>query len=137
MVTSYAGLMAAALIALVLSVTAVFFLGKKGPWGSLWTFFLILFLAIWTVSIYMAPIGPMYWGIAWVPLTIAGLILTTLLIAAMPHETSSTDVDRKTASDTSRESHFFVPAIGRFFWALIILLVMAIMIGMLNPQRAL
>src|SRR4051794_38751366 len=82
----YSGLFAAALISLILTLVSAFFLGKRGPWGSLWTFFLVLFLTLCTVSIYIVPIGPIYWGIAWIPITIAGIIVTILLIAAMPHQ---------------------------------------------------
>lgn len=132
------GLFAAALIALILTVAAVFFVGRRGPWGSLWTFFLVLFLALWTVSIYVVPIGPVYWGIAWIPLAVAGIIVTILLIAAMPHAHHSRDEVSITA--TSKEggkTDLPHTPVGRFFWALIILLVIAIVVGMVNPQVAL
>jgi hypothetical protein len=134
----YTGFFAAALIALILTVSSVFFLGKRGPWGSIWTFFLVLFLTLWTVSIYVAPIGPVYWGIAWVPLTIAGLIVAMLLIAAMPHATSGRDeVSETVVPDVKPQPDSYGSRVGRFFWTLIILFVIAIMVGMLNPQRAL
>lgn len=136
MTVMYQGLFAAALIALVLTVVSVFFLRKRGPWGSIWTFFLVLFLALCTVAIYVAPIGPVYWGIAWIPITIAGIIITILLLAAMPHhersDVSPTEKVSQTPTDKSR-----VTPVGRFFWALIILFIIAIMVGMLNPQLAL
>jgi hypothetical protein len=129
----YSGLFAAALIALILTVVAVFFLGKRGPWGSIWTFFLVLFLTLCTVSIYVAPIGPVYWGVAWIPITIAGIIATILLIAAMPHPHADRDEVHVGKNTTD------VPATpaGRFFWVLIILVIIAIVVGMLNPQSAL
>lgn len=135
---AYTGLFAAALIALVLTISSAFFLGNRGPWGSMWTFFLVLFLALSTVSIYVAPIGPMYRGIAWVPIVVAGVIVTVLLIAAMPHS-----VDKKPArgekegDDITASAEFPTTPVGRFFWVLIILLVIAIIIGMVNPQLAL
>lgn len=130
----YTGLFGAALIALVLTVTAVFFLGKRGPWGSVWTFFLVLFLTLWTISIYVAPIGPRYWGIAWIPIGIAGVILTVLLISAMPHPRDATDQEVSVVPDAKHELPY--RPVGKFFWVLIILLVIAIFIGMLNPQKA-
>jgi hypothetical protein len=133
----YSGLFAAALISIILAVVSVFFLGKKGPWGSMWTFFLVLFLALSTVSIYAAPIGPVYWGVAWIPITIAGIIITILLIAAMPHPGQNTRTN-KTISEAApvSKADFPVTPVGRFFWALIILFVIAIIIGMANPQPA-
>src|SRR5688500_2565268 len=134
----YTGLFAAALISLILTVTAVFFLGKRGPWGSIWTFFLVLFLTLWTVSIYVAPIGPVYWGVAWIPIAIAGLIVTALLIAAMPHrERAYKQREVDVAAARSEPDRSSTHGAGRFFWILIILFVAAIIIGMVNPQKAL
>lgn len=138
MTVAYSGFFAAALIALILTITSVFFLGKRGPWGSIWTFFLVLFLTLWTVSIYVAPIGPVYWGIAWIPLAIAGLIVTALLIAAMPHADYAPDEsDVNIAGTNGQSNRSSSRGAGKFFWVLIILFVMAIMIGMVNPQKAL
>ena len=128
----YPGLFAAALISLILTVTSVFFLGKRGPWGSIWTFFLVLFLTLLTVSIYVAPIGPLYWGVAWIPITIAGFIITALLLSAMPHHTAGKD--SPVASDPTPLPY---RRVGKFFWVLIILFMIAIFIGMMNPQKAL
>lgn len=136
MTATFSGLFAAALIALVLTVASVFFLGNRGPWGSVWTFFLVLFLALATVSIYIAPIGPVQWGVAWIPITIAGIIVTILLIAAMPHPPSRPGL-RAEKSAAEDQSDLPATPIGRFFWVLVILLVIAIVVGMLNPQPAL
>ena len=137
MTVAYSGFFAAALIALILTISSVFFLGNRGPWGSVWTFFLVLFLTMWTVSIYVAPIGPVYWGIAWIPLVIAGLIISLLLIAAMPNVDTAyrkPDVD---VSGTREKKYDSAHGAGKFFWVLIVLFVIAIVVGMLNPQKAL
>lgn len=137
MTVAYSGFFAAALIALILTISSVFFLGKRGPWGSLWTFFLVLFLTLWTVSIYVAPIGPVYWGIAWIPLVIAGLIIAALLIAAMPNVDTAYDEPEVDVSGTREKTYAPTRGAGKFFWVLIVLIVIAIVIGMLNPQKAL
>jgi hypothetical protein len=135
---AYSGLFAAALIALVLTITSVFFLGKRGPWGSIWTFFLVLFLTLWTVSIYVAPIGPVYWGVAWIPVVLAGIIVTALLIAAMPHnEKGYNEREVDVAGVRNEPDRSSTHGAGKFFWVLIILFVAAIIIGMVNPQKAL
>lgn len=134
---AFPGLFAAALIALILTVVSVFFLGKRGPWGSMWTFFLVLFLTLSTVSIYAAPIGPRYWGIAWIPIVVAGIIVTILLIAAMPHPTRKDGRDDKEANEVYAKPDFPVTPVGRFFWVLVIMFIIAIIIGMANPQSAL
>ena len=137
MTVAYSGFFAAALIALILTISSVFFLGKRGPWGSIWTFFLVLFLTLWTVSIYVAPIGPVYWGIAWIPLVIAGLIISALLIAAMPNVDSAYGEPDVDVSGTHEKTYESTRGAGKFFWVLIVLFVIAIVVGMLNPQKAL
>jgi hypothetical protein len=137
MSVGYSGFFAAALIALALTVASVFFLGKRGPWGSIWTFFLVLFLTLWTVSIYVAPIGPVYWGVAWIPLAISGLIITVLLIAAMPHPGGPSREKENVTIPSDTNPNFGHGTGSKFFWALIILFIIAIIIGMTSPQRAL
>jgi hypothetical protein len=137
MAITYQGLFAAALIALILTVASAFFLGKRGPWDSIWTFFLVLFLILSTVSIYVSPIGPVYWGIAWIPILVAGIIVTILLIAAMPHPHSGNNRDKTEVNVAYTRQDSRVTPVGRFFWALVILLAIAIIIGMANPQLAL
>ena len=86
------------------------------------------------MSIYIAPIGPIYVGVAWAPLIIAGVLLTTLLIASMPNANDWRDENIKSVE--TKTEHSSTP-MGRIFWILVILLVMSIMIGMMNPQKAL
>ena len=131
----YSGLVAALLISLVLTFVSVFLFRRKGPWGSVWTLFLVIFLVLWAVSIYISPVGPIYIGVAWAPLLFAGVLLTILLIASMPSVNDWRDDSGKPASETQRE--YLQRPISRFFWTLIILLAVAIMIGMMNPQKAL
>jgi len=130
----YTGLVAALLISSLLTVISVFLLRKRGPWGSAWTLFLVIFLALWTVSIYLAPVGPTYYGVAWAPLIIAGILLTLLLIVSMPGANEWRDESVGPEHRTKKD----VPAkASRLFWVFIFLLAMAIMIGMINPQKAL
>jgi hypothetical protein len=102
-------------------------------------FFLILFLSLWIVSIYIRSVGPVYLGIAWVPIIIAGILLAVLLAAAIPdtnrdqslRDTQSSKVSQADEQDVRNTS------VGRFFWILILLMITAIIIGMMNPQPAL
>lgn len=130
----YAGLIAALLISSFLTIISVFLLRKRGPWGSAWTLFLVIFLALWAVAIYLAPVGPIYYGVAWAPLIIAGILLTLLLIVSMPGANQWRDESLESDPRPKKE----VPVkTSRLFWVFVFLLAMAIMIGMLNPQKAL
>jgi amino acid transporter len=134
----YTGFISALVVSVVITVIAVV-AGRKGPWGTAWTFFLILFLSLWIVSIYIRSVGPVYLGIAWVPIIIAGILLAVLLAAAIPdtnrdqslRDTQSSKVSQADEQDVRNTS------VGRFFWILILLMITAIIIGMMNPQPAL
>lgn len=130
----YSGLVAALLISFFLTIISVFLLRKKGPWGSAWTLFLVVFLALWAVSIYLAPVGPIYYGVAWAPLLIAGIILTLLMLVTMPgaNEWRDESLEAKRPAKQHKQA-----TASPLFWVIIILLVIAVMIGVFNPQKAL
>ncbi|HYG18094.1 MAG TPA: hypothetical protein VD816_04160 [Ohtaekwangia sp.] len=138
----YAGLIAALMMALLFTVIAVFFFQRRGPWGSSWTFFIVLFLALWIVSIYVRSVGPIYWGIAWVPFFLVGLVVSILLVAIIPNAGRIGDGDPDKAdpfpvTEEYQERNVRTGTTGKFFWILVLIMVMAIVVGMLNPQMAL
>lgn len=137
----YSGLIASLIVAIVFTVIVVA-LGRRGPWGSAWTFFLVVFLSLWIVSIYMKALGPVYFGVAWLPLLIAGTLLALLLAAAIPDANHWRDRSLRERTQTEADitgATSILPRTGasRFFWILILLMIMAIIIGMTNPQPAL
>lgn len=129
---------------LALLFTMVFSLGfrNRGPWGSFWTFFLILFLSIWAASFWVSPAGPVYWGIAWVPLFFVGLLLALLLAAAIPPSRPvrrakrmnavkphpNPDPDMDDARITTDEEPALI-ALSAFFWIMLVVLAVAVIIG--------
>jgi hypothetical protein len=135
----YPAFIGAFVVALMLTIVFALLLGKRGPWGSVWTFFLVLFLAILTVAIYITPFGPVYWNIAWIPIVFAGVLFSLLLVAIMPdanqmrdHEIArgSHEEHQSKYSTTHRVAH--TSRIGNFFWILILLFVIAIIMGMVS-----
>jgi hypothetical protein len=139
--TIYPGLLAALVVALLLTVISVA-IGRRGPWGASWAFFLVLFLALWMVAIYIPAAGPVYLGIAWLPIIIAGILLALLLAAAIPdvnhwRDESIRDTETSKVTGLDNKPDIRQTRIGRFFWILILLMVAAIIIGMTNPQPAL
>lgn len=121
-----------AVIFITLAIGAIFFYGlkKTGPWGSLWTFLLVLFLGIFMAAIWIVPIGPIWYGAAWFDLFIIGILLALVLAAATPTSNEqrraafkqSDVVDEKARGDSAI-------ALGGFFWLMIILFVIIIGIG--------
>lgn len=114
-------------------IASLFYYGlkKAGPWGSFWTFFLVLFLGISLVAIWVTPFGPTWYGVAWFDLFIVGLLIALLLAASTP----STDKDRRRAykqSDVVDGQTEAGPAtkLSAFFWVLLVLFVVMIGIGL-------
>ena len=139
------GLIAAIVLALLITTIAALGFGKSGPWGSRWTFFLILVLALWTVSIYVRTIGPVYWNVAWVPLVFFALVMALLLIVIIPMPDANHWRDESIYDSQQRQVTYVKapardgtrpPAMG-LFWGIVIALIIAIIVGMANPQMAL
>lgn len=128
----------AIIIAAIISLIFYFALNARGPWGTLWTFFLVLLFAIWAGSLWISPAGPVYWGIAWIPLFFVGLVFA-LLLAAIPttsderyidETTETTDVNLTSEEvERRREADRTAAAVSGFFWVLLLILFIVIIIG--------
>jgi hypothetical protein len=69
-------------ISLLLSLLFVIVLSSRGPWGTFWTFFLILFLGIGAIGQWVDPVGPDVDGTRWASLLATGFILALMLAMA-------------------------------------------------------
>jgi hypothetical protein len=139
-----AGFIVALIVAIFITGIAAVLIKRTGPWGSAWTFFLFAFLALWTSTVYVRGIGPVYYGIAWLPLLFISVILFVLLVVpgankfrddAMARSAGSGGVSEQRANRIARANHFSTAA-GKFFWIMITLLLVAIILGIINPQWA-
>src|SRR5690606_29326150 len=122
-------------------VTSLFFyvLSVRGPWETLWPFFLIILLIVWASSLWITPVGFVYWGIAWVPLFFIGIVVA-ILLASIPRskhryfrgikgdiveeEAVEDDVVKPSKRDVEAAG-----AIGFMFWVFIAMMAMAIIAG--------
>lgn len=108
---------------------------NRGPWDNFWAFLLILFLGIWGASLWFAPIGPLWYGVAWVDLFIIGLLLALLLAAAGEAGSRYQDYPKDKEVDIVAESKREAGAIalfGIFFWLFMAVLLAIIIIGIIN-----
>ena len=116
-------------IALIITAIFTYVFSRRGPWGKFWIFFIILFLAIWAAGIWFPKVGP-YWGeVYWFPPLAIGILLALILAAATPpskRPTRNAKIDEE-ASLPEEPSYL---ALGIFFWALILILIATVIIGL-------
>lgn len=132
----------AVVIATVFTLVLVSALGWRRP-GALQTesvvtsavfFFMLLFLATWAAGTWMAPRGPMAFGVPWLAWLSVSLVVTLLLAAitqpwdrarsrnAMPTGTPGT-------AAPSQAGEIVAAGFGLAFWALMILLLLIALAG--------
>lgn len=113
---------------LLVSVVALLF-GRRGPWatpgpggGFLW-FFLVVFLGAWAIGTWVSPVGPVAWGVAWVPFVFGALAIVLLLAALTPtRPLTPAEAEAEARAEAT---------VGVFFWAFVLVLVVAIVLGSL------
>lgn len=129
------GIIAVILVAILISALFYYGFNARGPWGSFWTFLLALLLIVWAASIWVRPLGPVYWGVAWIPLIFIGFIFALLLAAVPTYDTRTrtearADIPADEAELEARsEADAAAVAVGWIFWTFIIILLVAIIIG--------
>jgi len=128
-------------LALVLTVLFIAF-RSRGPWGAIWTVFLFLFLAMWASELYVMPLGPVRWGVAWVPIIFSGVLLTILLIALTPDVGTRRRMKDGRLRNVMREvdpnyhpeddSRIITTSsgIGVFFWVIVVVFILVVIVGL-------
>lgn len=99
-----------------------------GPWGSFWTFVLVLIVAGVAASAWIEPVGPILYDIAWVPILVVMLLFALFLAAATPTRYRSKTPARGSTAEASEEE-YPVLAISAIFWVFLIALAIAAIIG--------
>lgn len=110
-------------------------LRNHGPWNNFWLFLIVMFLGLFAVSLWFPPVGPVWYGIAWLDLLLVGLVLALLLGAAgesrdrsyIRNEKGEVDI----VAESKRESGAMTLA-GILFWVFILALVISIVVGIMR-----
>lgn len=120
------------LISLAAIITFVFtkLLRVRGPWGSFWTFFSVIILAILAADLWIEPVGPYYGDIYWLPPLIVGLIIAILLAATSPPAKPIKKLKEPLNELVEQQSKAI--ALGTFFWFLLILMLLLVVFGFIN-----
>lgn len=118
------------LVAVIFTVILSFLLGwerpgRPGVGAAFFFLFIILFVATWAVGNWMAPFGPIYWGIYWLPFILVGFILALLIAAIVPPRKPRT---RREAIEQAEARVGAEATLGAFFWLLIVVLLIALIV---------
>jgi hypothetical protein len=138
----YPAIIEAAGVALIVTILFAI-LGTRGPWDSLWSLFLVLFLAMLATIIYSDPLGSSSSIIPWASLILPGILFGLLLLAVTPVAVAPVKErgHLKAGKISSTGKHFrrvshFNPriissmAIGKFFWLVIMIFTLAVIVGL-------
>jgi hypothetical protein len=123
-------------------ITGIFYFALKshGPWGSIWTFFFVVLLIIWAASLWLNPAGPVFLGVAWVPMLIIGFLVGLLFIALpkAPDSRQPFERNRRQENEIGDDPRELSgePApddtaikVSGIFWVLILALFFAVLLG--------
>jgi hypothetical protein len=115
--------------------TLIFSVGlrRPGPWSSLLVFFTIVFLASWAAAVWV-PVGPLLFGIYWLPIVVVAFFFALLLGAAMPPRPRAGRV--QTATEVRDQDERTERACDFLFWVLIVGFTALIVFGYLAGRSA-
>jgi hypothetical protein len=103
-----------------------------GPWGSFWTFVIILVLAGIAASAWL-PAGPVFYNLPWLPILFVVLMVALLIAAAGPARRRTTETNPTPAVQPQKiENKPAVVAISSLFWIFLILLIIAAITGIMR-----
>ncbi|MFW6219128.1 MAG: hypothetical protein ACOC3S_03320 [Bacteroidota bacterium] len=116
------------LISVLLTVIFRFGFKRKGPWGNIWTFFLVIFLAVWASELWILPSGPEWKDYRYISLLVIGLLFGFLLVAAERVPSREENEENKDKPEELKESKK-IGKTGAYFWMLLIILLGIILVG--------
>jgi hypothetical protein len=122
----FLGLIFLLLVAILITFVFSFLLRVRGPWGSIWTFFIITLFAVIAAGFWIQPTGPMYRDIYYMPPLVVGILVALLLAAAAPSPRTRSRLEKRNDSE-KEEADFY--ALGIFFWVLFTLMLLILAIG--------
>jgi hypothetical protein len=121
---TFFGILLTIFIAILIGALFYYVFKSTGPWGTFWTFVVILILAGIAGSYWMTPVGPAVYNVALIPTLFVIIVFALILAAASPsrHRRRGRYSEERPAEDEAGAL-----AIGAFFWILMsILLIIAI-----------
>jgi hypothetical protein len=126
---TFAEILLTILGALLIGVLFYYVFKSTGPWGTFWSFLLILILVGLAAEAWIEPVGPVAWGVAWVPTLFVVFLFALLLAAATPPRRDRRVTDTTTTEPTTTEEETAAVAVGAFFWIFMFFLLVVALWG--------
>jgi hypothetical protein len=108
---------------------------NPGPWNSFWVLVAVLFLMMFGFVLWVSPIGPVWYEVAWMDAILFGLILTLLIGSTSGSQENNFPTNEKGEVDlvaaAKRESGT-MKIFSLFFWIFILVLVLIIASGLFH-----
>ncbi len=117
------------LLALLVGSFFYYIFKYTGPWGSFWTFILILILGGMAAAVWIEPFGPPIYNVAWAPILIVIFLFALFLAAATPSR-YRTGYQREESIAEPGEKEAPALAVSAMFWIFLTGLMIAILIGL-------
>ena len=119
---------------LLIGVIFYALVGRSGPWDGFVWFFVLLILGTWAVGAWIEPVGPVWWGVAWLPFLVAAVFIALLIAAVTPdvYTRRHRELRRPSGDETPADSAtpdaqtVAATAVGIFFWGVLLVLLGAI-----------
>jgi hypothetical protein len=113
-----------------LLLTLIFGIGFRGQGLGLGLlfFFIVLFFVTWAGGLWLAPIGPLWWGVPWLSFLVVGLVVALLMAGFVPDNRPRRRIHRVGSENAPTKINTII-AIDMFFWILIVGLLIAIISG--------
>jgi hypothetical protein len=104
----------------------------EGAWVTVLFVMPLLFFAFWAANLWIAPVGPIVWGVAFFPVLIVGLIAVLLIAAATPpKQQNTTSIVVETMESLEAREAAKDAALGFFFWLVLLLLIASVVFAYL------
>ncbi len=127
------------LVQIIFTILAAIFIGTlfyyvfkfSGPWGTLWSFLLVLIAAGLAGAAWIEPVGPVFYDIAWFPIIFVIVAFAILLAAVTPPNIRRGLESDEEGSGTLRKEAPYVVLSG-FFWIFLVLLIFVAILGIIK-----
>lgn len=127
---TFFGVLLTVLGAVLVGILFYYAFKSTGPWGSFWSFLLILILAGLAAEAWVDPVGPTIWGVAWIPIILVILIFALLLSAATPaRRRQRRPMETPPPETEESEEETAAVAVSGFFWLFLVILLGIILWG--------